>query len=675
MLFFAASILVSAFLLFLVEPLIARIILPWFGGSATVWTTCLMFFQVMLLAGYLYAHTLSRFLRPRTQAVVHISLLAATLLALPILPPATWKPADAFHPTERIISLLAATVGGPFLLLATTGPLLQAWYARQYPGRSPYRLYALSNAGSLLALIAYPTIVEPVIRLRAQAYLWSAAYGVFLALCGIVAWRVFRSSNEGPALDADPVETGCNRPRTADYLLWIGLAFCPSTLLLAVTSHMTQNIAPIPLLWLAPLALYLLSFVITFDRGRWYSRKFWFPMFVAAASIMLALMFPEGRNLGVKVVIPVFGAAFFCCAVACHGELYRARPPVRHLTSFYLMVALGGALGGVFVGVIAPVAFHDYLELPIGLLGAVLLVTAVLPRSEPSLPGPAARSIEFGLMGALAAGLVYLVAFVNPQFNSRYRLIERNFYGVLRVEDVADTRELQHGSINHGTEFLRTGWHRVPTTYYGRTSGVGVAIQWGPPNGRRIGVVGLGAGTLAAYGRERDLFRFYDINPLVPEIAESQFYYLRECPARVDIVLGDGRLSLEREPPQNFDVLAVDAFSSDSIPVHLLTIEAFQQYFRHLKPTGVLAMHVSNKYLDLARVVAAAAAALHKPAILIANPADREEGVFTSDWVILANNRDVFAMPHWIVPYRDPLPPPLAKPWTDDYSGVAAVLK
>ena len=472
--------------------------------------------------------------------------------------------------------------------------------------------------------------------------------------------------------NADTTETA--RPRATDYLLWAALAFCPSTLLVAVTSHMTQNIAPIPLLWVAPLALYLLSFIITFDGGRWYGRKFWFPMFVVAVSIMLALLFPDTSNLSIKAVIPTFGAAFFCCAVVCHGELYRLRPAPRRLTSFYLMVALGGALGGVFVGLIAPMAFNDYLELPIGLLVSVLLITLVLPRDEPSLPGPSARYVEFGLTGALAAGLIYLLVWVTPQANARYRLVERNFYGVLKVEDVSDRRELQHGTIDHGTEFLRAGWHRVPTTYYGRTSGVGIAIQTAPYK-RRIGIIGLGAGTIAAYGRAGDVFRFYDINPLVADIARSQFYYVRECPAHVDVVLGDGRLSLEREAPQNFDVLAIDAFSSDSIPVHLLTVEAFKQYFRHLKPTGVLAVHVSNKYLNLAKVVAGAATALHKPAILIANDGNSREGVYTSDWVMLANDPNLFDMPQWIVSDRDPLPTPVPKPWTDDYSSLAGILK
>jgi len=672
---FAGTICISAFLLFLVQPLVARVILPWFGGGAAVWTTCLMFFQVTLLGGYLYAHASIRYLRGRTQPIVHLCVLAASAYAFLALPRIHPAPGAGSHPIQGIVSLLALTVGLPYFALSTTSPLVQSWYAVRYPGRSPYQLYALSNAGSFLALLAYPMLLEPALHLTAQIGLWCAAYAVFLIMAGIVALRNAPAAEVFGSL-ADPSPG----PRPRDHLLWAGLAFCPSALLVAVTGHMTQNIAPIPLLWVAPLALYLLSFILTFESSRWYDRKFWFPCFVVAAALMLAMLFPDARNASVKAVIPLFAIGFFCCAMTCHGELYRLRPAARHLTAFYLMIAAGGAAGGLFVGILAPLTFNSYFELPVGLLAAVSLVALLLPRASPSLPGPGGRIVEYALAGALAAGLVYLLAWETPQWDSRYRLVERNFYGVLRVQDVdanddaPETRNLHNGVINHGSELLRADWHRKPTTYYGPKSGVGLAIR-SMPSPRRVGIIGLGAGTLSAYAAPGDTFRFYEINPLVVNIARSQFYFLRECPAHLEIVMGDARLSLEREAPQNYDVLAVDAFSGDSIPVHLLTMEAFREYFRHLKPTGVLAVHVSNKYLQLGRVVAENARELHKAAILIESNVEKSQGIYAADWVMLATDPNLFVLPQWIVSDRDPLPDPVRRAWTDDYSSILGILK
>lgn len=673
---FAGSIFLSAFLLFLVQPLIARVILPWFGGSAAVWTTCLMFFQVTLLAGYGYAHACIRVLRPKTQATLHLLLLALSLLLLPVLPGPGWKPLDGLHPAARIVVLLAATVGIPYLLLSTTGPLLQAWFARKYPGASPYRLYALSNAGSLVALLGYPAIIEPLTRLRVQAYAWSAAYLCFAALCATVAIAARRDVASVPHAE----EASDDGPTLARRLLWVALAFCPSTLLVAVTSHLTQNVSPVPLLWVAPLALYLLSFILTFESDRWYGRPVWFPLFVFAAAVMLALLFPEDRNAGLRIVIPVFTAGFFVCAMVCHGELYRLRPPPSRLTSFYLMIALGGALGGVFVGVLAPLLFSDYLELPIGLLITAILVGVVLPRAKPSLPGPMARYVEYAVVGALVCGFVYLLAWDHPRWARGFMAMRRNFYGAIRVNDITETdetepmRELHHGTINHGSEFTRVPFHRRPTTYYGTASGIGIALADRPGTPpRTVGVVGLGAGTISAYARPGDTYRFYEINPMILDIAKTYFFYLKECPAKWDVILGDGRLSLERETAR-FDVIAVDAFSGDSIPVHLLTLEAFREYFHHLKPDGVVAMHVSNKFLSLGGVVAKAAQVLQKDAILIASADDNFSGAYQADWVMLASDPSVLQRKEWHVPQRMLLEP-ASELWTDDYSNLLGILK
>ena len=445
---------------------------------------------------------------------------------------------------------------------------------------------------------------------------------------------------------------------------------------------MTQNVSPVPLLWVIPLALYLVSFILTFDSPRWYGRRVWLPLFVFAVALMLGFLFPQDRNAGLRFVIPVFTIGFFICAMVCHGELYRLRPPARWLTNFYLSISIGGALGGLFVGLVAPLLFHDYLELPIGLLVTVLLIASILHRSAPSLPGPLARYLEYALLTALTGGFLYLLAWEYPHWASQFRLMSRNFYGAVRVMDIAETaetepmRRLQHGTIDHGSEFMNPAFHRKPTTYYGPTSGVGIALADRPDQPTRsVGIIGLGAGTLSAYARPGDTYRFYEINPEVVKIARSDFYFLKECPAKWDIVLGDARLSLEREPPHIFDVLAVDAFSGDAIPVHLLTAEAIQEDFRHLKPSGVLAIHVSNKFLRLASVLARAAADLHKSAALFSNPDDDYAGIYGSDWVILTEDPRVLERPEWHVPHRLPMPAPTPSLWTDDYSNLLQIIK
>ncbi len=681
MFLFSATIFVSAFLLFLVQPLIARIILPWFGGTASVWTTCLMFFQFTLLAGYLYAHTVAQSLRPVKQVWLHLTLLGLSVAMLPILPGARWKPVTGEEPVLHILAVLAVSVGVPYLVLSTTGPLVQAWFARAYAGASPYRLYSLSNAGSLLALISYPLVIEPALRIGAQAYAWSAVYGLFVLLCGMLTITVRRTNGalqHAPRGEAGP---SAFAPSLRVRLLWAALAFCPSALLSAFTSHITQNIAPIPLLWILPLSVYLLSFILTFESERWYSRKFWFPAFIAFEGLLLGFLFPAARNASVLILVPVFVAGLFVCAMVCHGELYRLRPDPVHLTSFYLMISGGGALGGLFVAVFAPLVFRSYIEAPIALLGCVTLIALVLRRDKPSLPGPAARIVEWGLLTAVGCGFLYLLGYEVPHWMSGHRLIARNFYGVLRVADVrqddddAPMRELYHGSITHGAEFLDAAQQRQPTTYYGPHSGVGVAIANAHSNpGRRIGVIGLGTGTIAAYGRRGDFIRFYEINPLVTRIAREQFHFLDTCPAPVTVVPGDARLSLERELPENYDVLAVDAFSGDSIPVHLITVEAVRQYLRHVKPDGVIAVHVSNKYVDLSRVAGGAAQALGKPAIKIVDDGEGA-GIDKSDWILVGNRAGAFDDPKWSVRGRAEISGAKLRLWTDDYSNLLAILK
>ena len=675
MLLYALTILVSAFLLFQVEPVIAKIILPWFGGSAAVWTTCLLFFQVVLLAGYLYAHWLFRHGSRRSQALIHMGLLGASLLTLPVMPGAGWKPTGAEDPTLRILLLLTATVGLPFFLLSTTGPLVQGWYARRFEG-VPYRMYALSNAGSMLALLTYPVLFEPVFTTRQQALGWSVGYAAFVVLCGATA-LVSRTARETGALEA----TDGPPPDGRRYFFWIALPACASVLLLAVTTHLSQNVAAIPFLWVLPLSLYLLSFILAFERAAWYMRNPYLQLLVVALGGMAYSLSDDMENTSVKILIPLFSAGLFIICMVCHGELARLKPHPRYLTSYYVAISVGGALGGVLVGLVAPHLFHGFYELQAGMAGCALLVLLVL-RQDPTSGFRKSWKNPISLVsGLLVAALVGYMAFEIRRNDSEYRLMVRNFYGGLRITDTGKpsepdaVRKLLHGTINHGEQLLNPARRRWATTYYGPKTGVGMAIRERQPAGSmRVGVIGLGTGTLAAYGRPGDYYRFYEINPLVLELARKEFSFLKDSFARVEVALGDARLSLEREAPQGFDVLAVDAFSGDSIPVHLLTKEAFALYLRHLQPGGVLAVHVSNKYLDLEPVVKMEADTFGRRSVVLDTEDDEETDTFGSTWVLVSARPSVFDFPE----IKAGAPGEARKNlrlWTDDYSNLFRILK
>jgi hypothetical protein len=676
-LLYAVTIFLSAFLLFEVQPMIGKIILPWFGGSASVWSTCLLFFQACLLIGYLYAHCSTRYLKPRQQALLHIALLALSVALLPILPSPDWKPTHAGDPSSRILSLLAATIGLPYILLSTTSPLLQAWYVAAKPGTVPYRLFALSNMGSLLALLSFPLLVEPLAGTHSQAYGWSGIFVLFAVLCAALGWKA-----KNHAAIRDHAFTG-DAPGWQQQTLWVALAACASALLLSVTTHLSSNVAPIPLLWVATLAVYLLSFILCFEREKFYHRGVFLPLLaVMLGGAAFALYYSKG-NLNIKLSIPIFVAALFICCMACHGELVRLKPDPRHLTNFYLMVAVGGALGGLFVAVGAPHLFDTYAELPLAMIACAALVAAVLWVTPGDWPRvwmlPAAR---IGTIVFTVALTVY-IGYQKHLDDQRFERSVRNYYGVLRVYEEEDnanqtgSRRLIHGTINHGTELTDPEDRRTPTSYYGPKSGLGRAIRYFEERpAMRVGMIGLGAGVTAAYGRRGDFFRFYEINPLDLSIATTWFTFLSDCPADHRVLLGDARLTLEREPSQQFDVLGVDAFSSDAIPVHLLTREAFQLYFRHLKRGGILAVHVSNRYLDLAPVVARNAIDLGKVAIEVNDDGEDEDYLSESDWVLVASDGAVFADPLFHNIRINPAKArPGLRPWTDDYSNLVQILK
>ena len=675
MLLYACTIFTSAFLLFLVQPIIAKQILPWFGGSAAVWTTCLVFFQVALLAGYAYTDFTTRKLKPRTQVIVHVILLLASLAVLPILADVSWKPTGNEDPGARILGLLIATIGLPYLLLATTGPLVQAWFARKYQQGTVYRLFALSNLASMLALISYPFVFETWIATATQATAWSAGYALFAVLCGAAALASLKRTAPADASSATPQpvndDAAVPAPSRFDIILWLALSAMGSWLLLAITNHITQNIASIPFLWLAPLTLYLLTFILCFESDGWYQRSLMLgPLAVVLGFCAWGLQTSD-VTLEIKVAIPLYLTGLFTCCMFFHGELAKMRPAPRYLTQFYLMVSLGGALGGMFVGLIAPRLFPSYSELGLGFVVTAILAAVTL-RKTPILVWLTAMAVA-GICGF----------FWNKQLiqlKEDARVMTRNFYGALRTKDTGpesspdSMRRLIHGVILHGEQYLSPARRGELTTYYGPDSGVGIAIKIANPLNQKVGVIGLGTGTLAAWGKTGDSYRFYEINPQVIEVAQSEFTYLKDSKAKIETVLADARLSLEREAPQQFDVLVVDAFSSDSIPVHLITNEAMAVYLKHLKPGGAIAFHVTNRFLRLAPVVKKIADSHNLLTALVIDEA--EETAFSkTDWVIVTRDKallDHEALAGKISPI-DELPG--LKLWTDDFSSLYQILK
>ncbi len=671
---FALTIFLSAFLLFQVQPIIAKVLLPWFGGSSAVWTTCMLFFQLVLLAGYGYAHWLHG-LRRRAQAAVHSVLLAASLAVLPILPRAAWKPRGAEDPLWLLLGLLAATVGLPYFLLSSTSPLLQDWYARSRKQSMPYRLFALSNFASMLALLSYPPLVEPNLTTHAQAQVWSWGYVCFAMLCAGIAWMADRRPAEDELHQAMEQAAGTPPPWSLR-LLWTALAACASILLLAVTTFLTQDVASIPFLWILPLSVYLLSFIICFEWPRLYWRPAFYALLVPALAACAYCIHNDGTLWGIWKVIGMLAAALFVFCMVCHGELAALKPAPRYLTGFYLMISLGGAVGGVFVGLLAPHLFHAYYEFPIG-LGLCAVLATVLLFVRGALAG---RWRKLAAMVPLLAYLV-VVGIVVRDMVSGYTLVVRNFYGRLAIQDDPDpahdpqaTRSLMHGVIEHGMESLHREYQRMALGYYCPSSGIGIAMRVLPQGvPRRLGILGLGCGQLTVYAQPGDTTRIYEINPLVLDLARSQFTYLRDTPARTEIVMGDARLSLESEPAQRFDLLAVDVFTGDAIPTHLVTREAFGTYFRHIKQGGILAVHISNQHLDLRPVVERAASDFGKVAVLF--DYDKRKGDFLCDdcrWVLVADpaarERLTGAGGNVLTAYAG------FREWTDDYSTMHRIL-
>ena len=694
---YAVTIFLSAFLLFQVQPLIGKFILPWFGGTPTVWTTCMLFFQAALLAGYSYAHFISSKVSPKGQMLVHLVLLLVSLSFLPIAPdPLVWKPTDTEMPIGRILLLLGATIGLPYFMLSTTGPLLQESYRRE-TGHPPYRLYSLSNAGSLLALLSYPFVFEPELTLKTQISGWSIGYVVFAVFCAWCALAFTRPAAQA-ALAADAADAASAAtvaaPTAGLITLWLALAACGSALLLATTNQLCQEITAVPFLWVVPLAIYLLTFIICFDHERWYHRNTFLAL-LAVGVLAACYAIYEGPSLPIELQLGIYSATLFVCCMVVHGELVSSKPAAHYATLFYLIVSAGGVIGGVLVAIVAPLVLHDLWEYQITLVVTVLLAFLATARRQRAPQAPAAAT-QWVAGGGISVALGLTLAWATGLFGSSSSEAStnldtmRNFYGVLRVlhyDDPAEPREKQrvliHGRIPHGYQYLDEDRSRLPVSYFGPRTGIGLSCERHPRRLKgepmKIGITGLGCGTVAAYGRPGDTVRYYEINPDVIDVAKEYFTYLRDCKADVELVLGDARIELEQEvaagDSQQFDVLMMDAFSSDSIPMHLLTAECVATLKEHMKPDGVIIYHITNRFVNLSGVVRALAESVGLQCVIVESDRDREQGLKRAWQCLLTNNQEFLSDPEVqkaIRPWNETDPGPIL--WTDDYGSLWKVL-
>lgn len=728
---YALTIFLSAFLLFQVQPLIGKHILPWFGGTPAVWTTCLLFFQLLLLGGYAYAHWLAGLKNRFLQAMIHIGLLLLTLFLLPIIPVETWKPKGSENPLFLILGLLTVTVGGPYFMLATTGPLLQAWFSVNHKGKSPYPLYALSNAGSLLGLLTYPFLFEPLLSRHTQGIVWSLSYTLFIILCGLCAWQLSKKSafvmiapapampsgvnpgNEallltgsmnitaGAAMAHNNFFTGRKKnnpypkadtpPTAKKALAWLALSTCGSVFLLSTTNQVTQNVAVIPFLWVLFLSIYLLTFIFAFDGNDLYKR-WWAAPLLLILSVLTAKDLAGEINLPIKWQILLYAGTLFAGCMTCHGELARKKPAPEYLTFFFLIIAGGGALGGLCVAIAAPFIFPACWEYHLNLITTVLILASLLYFDKPSSFLENHHAGRWALMLLMIATMTFMAASLKKALEKDLAdaaALSRNFYGLLKVIEFRDdnmglVRQMLHGNVLHGTAYEGPPWRGKPTSYYGKGTGIWLAVSEHPGRLQKkplnLGVIGLGTGTMAALAEKGDTLNFYEINSDVIALSKKWFWYLEDSEAAINIIPGDARITLEREleagEEQKYDILAADAFSSDMVPLHLLTLESAQLYRKHLKDDGILAVNVSNNNFDLIPAVAGLAEAIGWEAVIIDSHDRLEDAAWAATWVLITAN-SAFLENEAIKKAgkylsRENIP---SLHWTDDYTSLFHVLK
>lgn len=689
MLAFALATFSAAFLVFQIQPIVARFLLPDYGGSPSVWTTCMLFFQLALLGGYAYAHCLTSRLNIKGQVSVHLSLMAASLLFLPVFPEI--KDDFGSFVSLDILSVLLTALGLPFLLISASAPLLQVWFSKAEVGRSPFRLYALSNLGSLLALISYPFVVEPFLRTFHQVWMWSGLYILFALVSVFCALKALKQEQPGAPLFNQKTAFETTPPVLIETkVLWLALSACGSVLLLSVTNKLSQDVAVIPFLWVLPLSLYLLSFIVCFEHDRWYQRLLWHPLLLIAVAALVYLINLDFSSEEWPLVhqVALYCAALFVCCMVCHGELVRRRPASRWLTSFYLYLSLGGALGGVFVGLIAPLIFNGFWELHLALFALGVILSICLWQELARV-----HKVLAAAGGAVSAGLLLSLGWFlwgNVQaYQNNVIAQERGFFGVVSVRERAKgkfehIRTLYNGRINHGTQWLRTGREMKAATYYAKNTGIALAFRNHPVRklrgqALRVGVIGLGTGTIATFGRVGDQMTFYEIDPNIEYFAREFFSYLDRSEANIDVVIGDGRRSLRnslvKQGSEQFDVLVVDAFSSDSIPIHLLTQEAANLYWQHLKPDGLLVVHITNFHLNLSGVVRQMAKNTSKSIVYVHEEGDDYYSL-RSDWVIMTDNREFLDSPEILKRQSDwgSMNRPLVQ-WSDNFSNLLSVVR
>lgn len=685
------SVFISAFLIFQIQPIISKIILPWFGGGASVWTTCMLFFQFFLLIGYLYAYILTKILKVKHQIVVHLVFLLCSLFLLPYSIYDIQNTLSSGPPTWAVLKVLFLGLGFPYLILSANTPLLQHWFTRETNGANPYRLYAISNIGSFLALVSYPILIEPFMTLDWQVKLWSSIYYLFVLLVAWIFLKVVKQNNQ----DSHFIPEHIINPKVGSFrlTLWFMLSALGVVLLVSTTNALTQNVPPVPFLWLAPLAIYLLTYVVTFSNLGFYVRYLWLPFFMLLSFVALLIYFIGGQ-FDIITQLLIYLLILLCGCMICHGELNSLKPIQGNTTLFYLVLSGGGVFGSFLVSFVAKSVFDEFLEFPLAIFSVLVLATAsllwnkqdFLADAKPILAGVVNhRHLSTLAAGTAVVALVWLLAF--SKLNNQYQQYDiakaRNFYGILTVKDIAEgnvnERRLIDGTTSHGSQSLPLSKSAVPLSYYRPGTGVQLVIEELSSDSKlQVGIIGLGVGALAAYGQSGDHYTFYELNPLVSDFANEYFSYLENSNAAVDVKLGDARVTLQHELDlglnNGFDLLIIDAFSGDLIPTHLMTHEAFLLYQQHTKTQGVMVLHISNRHLSLLPVIIQHSNTLDMQVMLFETPGNGNE--HDAQWVVLTSNSLITQSPNLM--YRQSA---ISKEqykkvlWTDDYSSLLPILK